>query len=212
MRHVIATSQRKKRKQPTTFKFVDGAPKVNATARKEEADMETEEAQPEAKATKKQQKPRTGKRIIHSPKRAAPRLSILHKLAETGYATARLKYQFDILDLSTLTSIHMGRPAAIALHNSRSQMRNCLQVRGSSLLDFVPQLYPASPLLRSAVGCVLARAQRILCPNARLPEVAVFSLYDQALRELQEALNQNTTVFQPNMLFAVQIMQLFEVS
>jgi hypothetical protein len=135
----------------------------------------------------------------------------LQHIAEGGYTAARIAYDFDILDLSTLTSAHMGRTAAARLHDDKSALQGYLRVREVSFLEFVPQLYAESALLRTVVDCVLSQAQRTLCQNPRVPQAEVYALYQKAIQSLQEALNHESTAFESEVLCSVQLMQLFEV-
>ena len=105
----------------------------------------------------------------------------------------------------------MGRASATALHHSEREKRNWLRFKEASFLNHIPELYSTSPLLSTIVDSVLARAQRLICPDPKMSEAAVYALYGKALRDLQGALVDRTRALDSDVLCSVQVMQLFEV-
>jgi hypothetical protein len=128
-----------------------------------------------------------------------------------GYARAAAHYNFDLLNLSALCSMHMGLPAATALHATEGRLVALTQERQASYLDFVPARYDHNPLIRAAVDCVLAKARRIVCSDDGIREATVLGLWGKALRELQAALNDLQRIYDADVLCASLLMQLYAV-
>jgi hypothetical protein len=135
---------------------------------------------------------------------------IPRNLSAKGYESASIKSDFDILDLSTLATLHVGRAVRAALsqdpynlvHQLRSQKK-------SSYLSFLPSRYENTPCLRDATNCVTARARLIIHPGKPW-EAAVISFYVKALDSLQKALDCPKQRFQPEVLCATEILALYE--
>jgi hypothetical protein len=128
------------------------------------------------------------------------------------YAAARIKYNFDLLNLSALCSVHMGLPAASALQFTHGRLANILQERNACYLDFVPGRYEQSALIRVVTDCVMAKASRVVCWNSDVKEATALSLFGKALRELQVALGDSERCTHPDVLCASLLLQLYEVS
>jgi hypothetical protein len=133
------------------------------------------------------------------------------QVPQQGYASTIAKYQFNLLDLSALCSMHMGLPAAMVLRTSHGGLKKLIKERQACYLDFVPSRYNQSLLIRSAVDCVLAKARRVICADDAVKEATVLGLVGQALRELQNALNDSRRVYDADVLCASLLMQLYEV-
>jgi hypothetical protein len=126
---------------------------------------------------------------------------IPRNLSAKGYELNSIKSDFDILDLSTLATLHVGRAVRAALsqdpynlvHQLRTQQR-------SSYLSFLPSRYENTPCLRDATNCVVARARLIVHPGKPW-EAAVISFYVKALDSLQKALDCPKTRFQRGVYF-----------
>jgi hypothetical protein len=133
-------------------------------------------------------------------------------LSARGYELTSMKSDFDILDLSTLATLHVGRAARGALSRNPyhliSQLRSFKQW---SYLSFLPSLYGQIPCLSDATDCVIARARQIISPNRKW-EAAVITFYVKALDSLQKALDSPNQRFKPEVLCATEILALYEVS
>lgn len=217
-RYHVALRERERLDQPASFEFVNGFQESfqsrsdsvhRAGVTESLGEGPRDGGQPPSKNERRASK------VDTSARRRLLRLQAmalkLHHIAEGGYTAARIEYNFDLLDLSTFTSAHMGRTAAASLHENKSAMQGYLRTRDESFLEFVPKLYTESLLLRTVVDCVLSQAQRTLCQNPKVPQAEVYTLYQKAIHGLQEALNDESTAFDSDVLCSVQLMQLFEV-
>lgn len=127
------------------------------------------------------------------------------------YELASLTSDFDILDLSTVATLHVNRAARAAL--SKNPQQFIMQLRAnkqSSYLSFLPSMYGQLPCLSDATDCVLARARQIISPNRSLEAVAISS-YVKALDSLQKALDDPSERFKAEVLCATEILALYEV-
>lgn len=132
-------------------------------------------------------------------------------LSAKGYELTSIKSHFDILNLSTLATLHVGRAVRSAL--SRDPYNLVQQLRAHqrwSYLAFLPSRYENVPCLRDATNCVTARARYIIHPKENW-EAAVISFYVKALDSLQKALDCPKTRFQPEVLCATEILALYEL-
>jgi hypothetical protein len=145
-----------------------------------------------------------------------PGIQSYHEIAPNmrpkGYEHARMQYKFDILSLSALTTIYMGRGSATVLYNTPSKRKEWMQSHEPSYIEFLPAQYESSALLRSVIDATLARAHHVLCDSPAVSELTVLRLYGVALRGLQEALNDPVRALDAEVLCASQVFQLFEVS
>lgn len=132
-------------------------------------------------------------------------------LPATGYELTSLKSDFDILDLSTVATLHVNRAARAALSKNAQQVMAQLRANKQwSYLSFIPSIYGETPCLRDAADCVIARARQIISPNRNL-EAAAISSYVKALDSLQKALDSPSERFKAEVLCATEILALYEV-
>jgi hypothetical protein len=127
------------------------------------------------------------------------------------YELISLKSDFDILDLSTVATLHVNRAARAAL--SKNPQQFILQLRANkqwSYLSFLPSIYGQIPCLSDATDCVIARARQIISPDRQL-EAAAISSYVKALDSLQKALDNPSERFRAEVLCATEILALYEV-
>jgi len=137
--------------------------------------------------------------------------SIPRSLSARGYELTSMKSDFDINDLSTLSTLHVNRAARAAL--SQNPYHLIYQLRShkqSSYLSYLPSRYGQIPCLSDATDCVIARARQIISPN-RNWESAVICFYLKALNSLQKALDNPKQRFKPEVLCATEILALYEV-
>ncbi|CZR57896.1 uncharacterized protein PAC_07785 [Phialocephala subalpina] len=132
-------------------------------------------------------------------------------LSADGYELKSMKSDFDILDLSTLATLHIGRAVRAALAQNPYLLLNQLRTHKRwSYLSFLPTRYEHIKCLRDATDCVIARARQIITPN-RNWEAAVIAFYVRALDSLQKALDSPTQRYQPEVLCATEILALYEM-
>lgn len=132
-------------------------------------------------------------------------------LSAKGYELTSMRSDFDINDLSTLATLHVGRAARAAL--SKNPYHLIYQLRSHkqwSYLSYLPSLYGHVPCLSDAADCVIARARQIISPHENW-EAAVITLYVKALDSLQKALDSPETRYRPEVLCATEILALYEV-
>jgi hypothetical protein len=137
--------------------------------------------------------------------------SLPASLSAKGYELTSMKSDFDILDLSTLATLHIGRAARAAL--SQNPYHLIYQLRSHkqfSYLSYLPSLYGHVPCLSDATDCVIARARQIISPHENW-EAAVIAFYVKALDSLQKALDNPKQRYRPEVLCATEILALYEV-
>lgn len=121
-----------------------------------------------------------------------------------------LKYGFNILELSDLATFHVGRATRNFLSSDPSQLVNFRQYKPWSFFSFLPSCYEHSPCVKYAADCVAARVGQILSPG-EIRHSTVIGLYVKALKNLQQALNCPKRSLKPEVLFATEIMAIYEV-
>ncbi|OCK85755.1 hypothetical protein K432DRAFT_448397 [Lepidopterella palustris CBS 459.81] len=130
--------------------------------------------------------------------------------SSNGFELVRIKYGVDILSLSGLTAIHVGRAAACMLSSHQSLLVGLLQCKQWSYFSYVPSRYGHSPCLDDAIHCVAAKLQQMLLPSCQFSTSAVLSLYGKALGSLQAALDHPTLRLEADVLCATEILAMFE--
>ena len=134
-------------------------------------------------------------------------------LPHTSYELLSMKYGINILDLSNLTTFHVGRATRKALLADPSQVVHLLRYNQWSFFSYLPSSYESSAYVKYATDCVVARVRQILSPNqAPIWDPVVISYYVKALNALQKALDCPKTRFKPEVLYAIEILALYEVS
>jgi len=173
-----------------------------------------EEVVVQAGVTEKANETLAEQHIKQSPdliSRAVQFESIPRSLSARGYELTSMKSDFDINDLSTLSTLHVNRAARAAL--SKNPYHLIYQLRShkqSSYLSYLPSRYGQIPCLSDATDCVIARARQLISPN-RNWESAVITFYLKALSSLQKALDNPKQRFKPEVLCATEILALYEV-
>ena len=107
----------------------------------------------------------------------------------TSYEAFRLVYNFDVQDLSALTSFHVGKPVLFAIANSPCLLHTLLGHRIASYLVFIPSRYGTKPYFNAAVECLASRAYSALRPHDVRSRGVALRSYTRALRLLQEAVS-----------------------
>lgn len=137
--------------------------------------------------------------------------SIPTSLPQSAYELMTLKYGINILDLSNLTTFHVSRATRKALLSNPSQVINLLRYNRWSFFSYLQSSYEHNPCVRYAADCVVARVRQILSPSEDRWNSVVISLYVKALIALQKALDCPKQRFSPEVLYATEILALYEV-
>jgi hypothetical protein len=133
------------------------------------------------------------------------------KPSAKGYELITMKNGFDIIDLSTLATYHVGRATAQALSSDPLQLLKLLDFKQWSYMSYLPSLYGSSACLDNAIDCIIARVRHIIAPNGETGEREVIRLYLKAIDSLQKALNSPSQRLAPHVLCATEILALYEV-
>jgi len=137
--------------------------------------------------------------------------SLPASLSAKGYELTSMKSDFDIRDLSTLATLHIGRAARAALSQNPYHLIYQLRSRKQfSYLSYLPSLYGHVACLSDATDCVIARVRQIISPHENW-EAAVITFYVKALDSLQKALDNPKQRYRPEVLCATEILALYEV-
>jgi hypothetical protein len=134
------------------------------------------------------------------------------QLSSKGFELMKIEYGVDILDLSGLITIHVGRAAARILSSDRALLVRLLRCKQQwSYLSYLPSRYGYNACLDDAMRCVAAKMRQIVFSADQQPSSIVLSLYGKALKSLQAAVNDPVSCLEPNVLCATEILALFEV-
>jgi hypothetical protein len=127
-----------------------------------------------------------------------------------GFESLRIKYNFDLLDLSALTTFHVGHATAGALATNPFLLTDILSCRQWSYLTYVPSRIGNCASLDRAAECVVARVQHwLLFPFDPVPE-DIIKLYSKALKALQVELD-GEEFLRPEVLCATELLSIYEV-
>lgn len=129
-----------------------------------------------------------------------------------GYEALRSKYRFDITDLCLLTNFYISQGTMSAMARNSDLLATILGKQTSSYLQFVPSRYGHKPYLTAVVDCLVAKAHSILHPHDTKMSARVLMLYGQALRAVQTAVSDGEASRDADLLCAVQMLSLYEVS
>jgi hypothetical protein len=143
---------------------------------------------------------------------STPTTVIPRSIPAKDYERAKIVFDFDLLSLAALTSIHFSKASAKVITSSRARLAGILRsTRNSSYLDYVPQLYGQNRLIRCVVDCTLARAKHTLTGDFNPPKSEVLLLYGKALLELQSAIQDPGCRFDGEVLCATHLLAICEV-
>lgn len=129
----------------------------------------------------------------------------------TAYEAFRLNYNFDVQDLSALTSFHIGKPVLYALAQRPHLLNTLLGHRIDSYLEFIPSRYGSKPYFDAAVECLAARGYSALRPWDTRSKAVALRAYTKALKKLQEAVVDGDACEDEDLLAAVQMLGLREI-
>ena len=136
--------------------------------------------------------------------------TISPKMACTGYELLRMESDFDILDLSALSTFHVGRITTKTLHTSPLLLSQVLQCRQWSYFTYVPGRFGHYPCLDDAIRCTASRV-RLWIRGETSVNAATLSLYTKALDSLQDAINDPIRRLMPETLCATELLAIYEV-
>ncbi|RDW61498.1 hypothetical protein BP5796_11390 [Coleophoma crateriformis] len=137
--------------------------------------------------------------------------SVPASLPLTAFESMSMRYGINILDLSNLTTFHVSRATRKALATDPSQVINMLSYNQWSFFSYLSTSYETSPCVRSAVDCVIARVRQILSPSESDLDSTVITHYVKALGTLQKALECQRQRYSPEVLYAIEILALYEL-
>jgi hypothetical protein len=137
--------------------------------------------------------------------------SIPPKPSANGFELVTMKNNFNIVDLSTLATYHMGHATAEALSSDPLQLLRLLDFKQWSHMSYLPSLDGSSACLDDAINCIIARVRQVIAPNGETGEREVIRLYLMAIDSLQKALNSPSQRLAAHILCATEILALYEV-
>ncbi|KAK5135796.1 hypothetical protein LTR08_004623 [Meristemomyces frigidus] len=128
----------------------------------------------------------------------------------SDYERVRSKFGVEITDLSTLTHFEVAKSTSALLSLDPSCMTSLTGHYQWSFLDYVPARYGRTACLTAATNAYLARIQMAQAPNAGSATVCN-QLYGVALHALQDALGNESTAMEADVLCATQLLGLHEL-
>ncbi|KAH8821418.1 hypothetical protein F5884DRAFT_745744 [Xylogone sp. PMI_703] len=137
--------------------------------------------------------------------------SIPATVSRKGYEEMSMKYGFNILDLSNLATFFVSRATGVVLSTDPSQLIHLLRYKQWSIFQYLPSRYEHTQCVKDATNCVVARVRQLISPPSHNLEATVLSSYVKALRSLQAALDSPKTRFKPEVLYATEILALYEL-
>ncbi|KAL7943323.1 hypothetical protein V8C42DRAFT_328749 [Trichoderma barbatum] len=127
------------------------------------------------------------------------------------YEKLRIQYNFDLLDLSQLTSFHISYSTASSLASKPTMLIDVLGHRNWSYLSYLPGRIGHNGALDKAAACVAARAQQWLASPSDPVSRDILKLYASALTALQAEIQCPTACLQPDVLCATQLLGIYEL-
>lgn len=129
----------------------------------------------------------------------------------TDYERLRMKYHFDIRDLSILTSFNIGKGTMLAISSNPELLTTLLGSEMQSYLQFIPSRYGHKPFLTAVIDCLSAKVHSKLYPRNEMFEGMILRMYAKALAKLQVAVAGDESSLDPDLLCAIQMLSLHEV-
>lgn len=129
----------------------------------------------------------------------------------TDFQRLRMKYQFDIRDLSILTSFNIGSGTMLAISKNPELLSTLLGSEMQSYLQYMPNRYGHKPFLTAVIDCVSAKVHSKLYPRNDMFEGMILRMYAKALTHLQVAVAGDESSLDPDLLCAIQMLSLHEV-
>ncbi|KAI1843630.1 hypothetical protein JX266_010263 [Neoarthrinium moseri] len=127
-----------------------------------------------------------------------------------GFEALAADTGLDVLDLDELTSVSLGQIAGTLLARKHTSLDKLIARRRQSYLFHLPARYGHTPCLDDALRCLAAKAKHVLAPNSSTlgGELHFISLYGQALRSLQSAVNSDE-FSNADVLGAVELLSIY---
>jgi hypothetical protein len=143
--------------------------------------------------------------------RAAQRVPA--KVSAQGFELVSIKYGFDPINLSALTTLHIGRTTNHPFEIKSSQLTKLFRLQQHSYLSFLPSHYNESQCLNDAADCLFALARQLCSAESDVGSWALTNtfLYGRALQSLHQAINSEASRLAPETLGATFIMAMVEV-
>jgi hypothetical protein len=135
----------------------------------------------------------------------------LHGPPATDFQRLRMKYHFDIRDLSVLTSFKVGSGTMVTISKNPELLSTLLGAEIQSYLQYVPSRYGHKPFLTAVIDCVSAKFHSKLYPRNDMFEGMILRMYSKALAYLQVAVSGDESSLDPDLLCAIQMLSLHEV-
>ncbi|KAE8422524.1 hypothetical protein BDV36DRAFT_245346 [Aspergillus pseudocaelatus] len=126
-----------------------------------------------------------------------------------GYETLRVRYNFDVTDLTSFTDVDLGKTAYLLLRDQPTRLISLLQKRSSSFLSHLPSRYGSSQCLDDAIHCVAARAGQMLGFPIRTSTPP--ALYVKALNSLQAAIEDKAQYLGADVYCATRLLAIYEL-
>ncbi|CAH0026970.1 unnamed protein product [Clonostachys rhizophaga] len=120
------------------------------------------------------------------------------------------EYGLDPIDLSALTSIHLGIRASTILR-TESTLSNLLVCRQQSYFSFIPSRVGQTEALHNAFQCLRTVAHSTLAPSRKTSDDLIMKDYGKALRSLQCAIDDEMNRYTAETLCAIGLLAIFEV-
>ncbi|GAM37171.1 hypothetical protein TCE0_022f06860 [Talaromyces pinophilus] len=132
-------------------------------------------------------------------------------LSGTGYERMRIQYNFDLLDLSALTTFHVAHATASALAAHPTRLTDILRCRQWSYLTYLPSRIGHCDSLDRAAECVAARVQNWLAFPSEPISKDVLRLYSKALEALRTELENPDSFLRADVLCATEMLGIYEL-
>ncbi|CAI6100945.1 unnamed protein product [Clonostachys chloroleuca] len=120
------------------------------------------------------------------------------------------EYGLDPIDLSALTSVHLGIRASTILR-TESTLSNLLVCRQQSYFSFIPSRVGQTEALHNAFQCLRTVAHSTLAPFRKTSDDLIMKEYGKALRSLQCAIDDEMKRYTAETLCAIGLLAIFEV-
>ncbi|KAL8710273.1 MAG: hypothetical protein Q9220_005043 [cf. Caloplaca sp. 1 TL-2023] len=131
-------------------------------------------------------------------------------LSSTGYEAMRMRFDYDIIDASALTAVHIGRATAQPLQEKPARLSDILQSKRWSYFQYLPSRYGQTQCLDDALCCLAARIRQWITHPGK-PSRTILQLYSKAVKSLQAALDDVEMVLHSDVLCATEILTLYEL-
>jgi hypothetical protein len=137
--------------------------------------------------------------------------SVPRPMPSVGYELMRMQVDFDVLDLSSLATFHIGQAAARALAAQPDKLSDVLRFRQWSYFNYLPGMYGHDECLDLAVRCVSLRVRHYLGGEIQAQRETVFQYHAAALQSLGLAVKDPVRAAQAEVLCAAEVMAIYEL-